>query len=272
VADPRQGPVLVTDFDGTLYRGDAPIRFYARHAAADLSAAGRTALLDAVERYLSHGVAAADGAAHPDEAEALRRAQDGWEAVAKVAIRRHAVTRQVLDRAFLATRSFMTTPGCALEVPAAYRDLLSELRAGGVRVVLATNSPPGGLDELLDRLGVRPLLDAVVSSTAKPAGLTRLLRAELGGAVGPDGPGDPAAQIPAEVAARAFAIGDHWVNDVEPALRLCVPGGYIDRYGRCDGPATAAAPDVEGLLPALRSWADDPAPAGHPAVPDGPPA
>ncbi len=248
MAEPRRPHVLVTDFDGTLYRGDAPIRYYARQAAQDLPAAERDALLVAVERYLAHGVAAADDSAHPDEAAALARAVDAWEAVAQVATHRHGLAKPVLDRAFLATRAYMTTSACELEVPEAYRELLTELRADGVRVVLATNSPPGGLDELLDRLRVRPLLDTVISSTAKPAGLSRLLRAELG-AAGEAPPAHPGA---------AFAVGDHWVNDVEPALLLGVPSGYIDRYGRADGPATAVAPDIEGLLPALRAWADTP--------------
>lgn len=249
MADTHPRHILVTDFDGTLYRGDAPIRFYAEHAAANLPEGERGALLDAVERYLVRGVAAAEDARHPDEAAALRRAVDAWEVVAQVAVHRHGLTKPDLDRAFLATRAHMATPACALEVPDAYRELLAELRADGVRVVLATNSPPGGLDELLDRLAVRPLLDAVVSSTAKPAGLTRLLRAELG---------VPDSELPPAEPGRAFAVGDHWVNDVEPALQLAVPSGYIDRYGRSDGPATATAPDIEGLLPALRAWADTP--------------
>jgi FMN phosphatase YigB (HAD superfamily) len=247
VAEHHERLILVTDFDGTLYRGDAPIRHYAEHAAAGLPRRERAAMLDSVERYLAMGVAAADKAEHPDEAAALRRAVDAWEAVAQVGIWRHSLTKPVLDHAFLATRSYMTTSACELEVPEAYRALLSELRADGVRVVLATNSPPGGLDELLDRLEVRSLLDTVVSSTAKPAGLSRLLRAELGADTG---------EVPPALAGTAFAIGDHWVNDVEPAVEIAVPSGYIDRYGRADGPATAVAPDVEGLLPALRAWAD----------------
>ncbi len=252
MAEPTGPRVLVTDFDGTLYRGDAPIRHYAEHAAAELPAGARAALLGAVDRYLAHGVAAADASDHPDESAALRRARDAWEAVAQVAVHRHGVSQPVLDRAFLATRAYMTTPACELEVPEAYRGLLAQLRADGVRVVLATNSPPGGLDDLLDRLDVRPLLDAVVSSTAKPAGLTRLLRTEL------DAVGDAAGGVPPQAAARAFAVGDHWTNDIEPALELAVPSGYIDRYGRADGPATATAPDIEGLLPVLRTWAEEP--------------
>lgn len=247
MAEPRQPLVLVTDFDGTLYRGDAPIRHYAEQAAVELSDRDRDGLLDAVGRYLEHGVAAAGDADDPAEAAALRAATDGWEAVATVAAHRYGVDKPRLDRAFLATRAYMTTDACALEVPEEYRTLLTELRLDGIRVVLATNSPANGLDALLDRLRVRPLLDAVVHSTGKPAGLGRLLRAELGDAGGELAPDD---------AARGYALGDHWVNDVEPARQLAVPAGYIDRYGRADGPATAVARDVEGLLPSVRAWAD----------------
>lgn len=248
MADPRQQLVLVTDFDGTLYRGDDPIRYYARGAAGELPPAARTALLDAVDRYLAHGVAAADDSSDPREAAALREAVDAWESVSRVATRCHDVSTETLDTAFLATRAHMTTAACVLEVPRAYRELLTELRAEGVRVVLATNSPPGGLDELLDRLDVRPLLDDVIASTRKPAGLSRLLRTELGD----DGIVSPRAAV------QGFAIGDHWRNDIEPAHELGVASGYIDRYARGDGPATATAPDIEGLLPALREWADAP--------------
>jgi FMN phosphatase YigB (HAD superfamily) len=248
VADPRPPLVLVTDFDGTLYRGDAPIHHYAEQAAVELSERDRRALLEAVGRYLDKGVAAADDAPDAAEAEALRAATDGWEAVAQVAGRRHGVDKPRLDRAFLATRAYMATDACPLEVPEEYRALLTGLRLEGVRVVLATNSPADALDVLLDRLRVRPLLDEVVHSTGKPAGLARLLRAELGA---PHGDGAAAVE-----GARGFALGDHWANDIAPAREVAVATGYIDRYGRQDGPATAVARDVEGLLPAVRAWAD----------------
>ncbi len=255
MADPYRRLVLVTDFDGTLYRGDDPIRCYARGAADGLPAAARDGLLDAVDRYLARGVAAAEDSADPAQAAALRESVDAWESVSRVASGCYQVSQETLNTAFLATRAYMNTDACALEVPQAYRELLAELRADGVRVVLATNSPPGGLDELLDRLGVRPLLDEVISSTRKPAGLRRLLRAELG-EDGEEG------EVSPDAAARGFAVGDHWLNDVEPALELAVPSGYIDRYGRADGPATATARDIEGLLPALRKWAETAARSG----------
>ncbi|MFC1421098.1 HAD family hydrolase [Streptacidiphilus cavernicola] len=222
-------PVLVTDFDGTLYRGDDPIRRYARNAAERLGGAAGRVLLDGTDFYLAQG---APGSAVPE-------AVDGWEAVALLGLA-HGLGQDDLNAAFLATRDWMATGDCVLEVPAGYARLLAGLRADGVRVVLATNSPAAGLDPLLRRLGVLPLLDQVVAGTGKPAGLDRLLRRELAGAGS---------------AARVLVVGDHWRNDVEPGLRLGTATACIDRFGRADGPADAVAPSVEGLLDPLRTWA-----------------
>ncbi|PWI43318.1 hypothetical protein CK485_14270 [Streptomyces sp. ICBB 8177] len=247
----------MTDFDGTLYRGDAPIRCYASHAARALPPTSRAAMLDAVDRYLELGApTAALRSSNPAEADVLRRAIDGWDVVAQLGLHVNALTPDTLNDAFDATRAHMATDACELEVPSGYRDLLTELRGAGVRVVLATNSPAAGLDTLLDRLELRPLLSMVVSSTAKPEGLRRLLRAELGpGVDGGPASGAVGANHPTREAGALFAVGDHWTNDIEPAVELGVPTGYIDRFGRADGPATAIAPDIEGLLPALRAWA-----------------
>ena len=232
-ADPAvaPAPVLVTDFDGTLYRGDDPIREYARLAAERLGGSAGRVLRDGIEAYLAGGA--------PDSA--VPAAVDGWEAVALLGLR-HGLDQAALDAAFLAVRAWMLTDACALEVPSGYAALLAGLRAQGVRVVLATNSPALGLDPLLRRLDVLPLLDDVVSGTGKPAGLRRLLWRGIAAAGAPE---------------RVLVIGDHWRNDVEPGLLLGTATAYIDRFGRADGPADAAAREVEDLLDPLRKWAAD---------------
>jgi len=231
----RQQPVLVTDFDGTLYRGDAPVRYYARRAAHRLDTGPGRELLDGLDRYLDQG------------ASVLPEAVDGWEAVAVLG-RRHGLDEAALNAAFTETRAHMEGPGCALDVPAAYAQLLTELRADGVRVVLATNSPAEGLDPLLRRLDVLPLLDGIVAGTGKPAGLERLLRRELG--LPQDAPADAVAG-----GGRLLVIGDHWRNDIAPGLRIGAVGAYIDRFGRADGPAHGTAPLIEDLLDTVRNWA-----------------
>ncbi|WP_327069912.1 HAD family hydrolase [Kitasatospora sp. NBC_01302] len=236
MAETASHPVLITDFDGTLYRGDAPIRHYAEQAARPLASAARAELLGGVEEFLEIGAKAAGGA--------LAGAIDGWEAVAVLG-RRAGLATEELNRAFAATRELMLDAvRCPLEVPAGYAELITELRASGVRVVLATNSPAAGLQALLDRLELPPLLDAVVSGTGKPEGLRRLLHEERAGAE----------------AGRLCVIGDHWRNDIEPGREIGAHSAYIDRFGRADGPADAIAPTVEGLLDSIRTWAASRAP------------
>ncbi|MCX4750023.1 HAD family hydrolase [Kitasatospora sp. NBC_01287] len=231
MADHAAPLVLITDFDGTLYRGDAPIRRYAEHAAAALDTADRAELLAGVEEFLDLGAQSGD--------PRLAAAIDGWEAVAVLG-RAAGLGDAALNAAFRATRELMLDPGrCPLEVPAGYAELLTELRGAGVRVVLATNSPAAGLDGLLARLELPPLLDAVVSGTGKPEGLRHLLRAEN----------------PAGTAGLVCVIGDHWRNDIEPGREVGAHSAYIDRFGRADGPADAIAPAVEGLLDSIRTWA-----------------
>ncbi|WP_042369400.1 HAD family hydrolase [Streptacidiphilus neutrinimicus] len=235
---PHTMPILVSDFDGTVYRGDGPVRFYARRVAANLPSERATSFLDTFERFLVEGVAAADAAADPAEAKALREAQDGWGLVQALAADLglgDAVTQQ----AFLDSRIHMLDDACALEVVEPLVELFAELR-GDVRIVLATNSPAEGLAPLLDRMGLADAFDEVVAGAGKPVGLRAWMAAALDGG---------------RSASALFSLGDHYRNEIEPAVALGAATGYIDRFGRADGPATAAAARVEDLLPAVTSWA-----------------
>ncbi|MFD0636872.1 HAD family hydrolase [Catenulispora yoronensis] len=143
-----------------------------------------------------------------------------------------------LEDAFLASRKFMLTPECPVVAVPALVEAFEELR-GPVRIVLATNSPAGGLAPLLDRLGVTGLFDGVLSGANKPAGLRRWIAGEL--ARRPSG--------------ELFSLGDHYFNEIEPAMAVGARAGYIDRFGRADGPATVTAEVVEAVLPGIFAWA-----------------
>jgi FMN phosphatase YigB (HAD superfamily) len=236
--------LLVVDFDGTVYRGDEPVRYYARRVAESMHPRAAEPFLASFERYLALGVRAADSCDDTVEAAALRESYDAWGAAVHLAERIYKVAPAILDEAFVASRVHMLESGCELEPVTALFDALRDVR-GRARRVLATNSPPEGLMPLLDLLGVAGLFDEVAVGLGKPDGLRRYLQYELG---------DDLRSRPW----RLFSVGDHYRNEIEPAVEIGAGSGYIDRFGRADGPATAVAATVEGVLPTLLAWADDP--------------
>ncbi len=237
MADNRRQALLL-DLDGTLYRGDGPVRAYADGVAATLSEADAKNFLSTVDEYLR------DGVGEHTEPELLA-ATDGWEAVQRLATLRFEVGRAELDKAFLASRAALARPELGVEVPGGLLDALVALRSS-TRIVLATNSPQLGLAALLSRLGADDKFDEIIDGAAKPVGLHRIL-------VG------IAEDIDAREAPwRIFSIGDHWHNDIAPARDFGAVTGYIDRFGRADGEADAIAPKVEGILSTITAWAADP--------------
>ncbi|MGH3255245.1 MAG: HAD family hydrolase [Streptosporangiaceae bacterium] len=236
--------LLVVDFDGTVYRGDAPVRHYAGLIADTLEPAQAKGYLNAMERYIESGPAAAAGSEDTVEAAALREAVDPWGAAVGLAARRYAVPEDVIDFAFARSRLWMAKPECEVELVELLLQTLADLRSCA-RIILLTNSGYPGLQPLLARLGIGTCFDVIVAEAGKPDGLRRLLQQNLGTDL-------------RERPWRAFSIGDHYRNDIEPAAEIGAGCGYIDRYGRADGPATATAATAEDLLPALRAWAADP--------------
>jgi FMN phosphatase YigB (HAD superfamily) len=239
------GLELIVDLDGTVYRGDAPVRRYAELIAAALPSASGRAYLAAVERYLAEGPPAALGSADAGEAAALRAAPDPWQAALGLATRRYGVPASVTASAFGRCRAWMAGPECPVEVVEPLLTVLAELRPAA-RISLVTNTGPASLAPFLSRLGLTSRFDQVIADAGKPEGLRRLLAEVLG---------DDLAARPW----RAFSLGDHYANDIAPAAAIGAGSGYIDRYRQSSGPATATAATAEGLLPALRAWAADPA-------------
>jgi FMN phosphatase YigB (HAD superfamily) len=236
--------LLIVDLDGTVYRGDAPVRRYAELIAGVLPAGQAPGYLAAVDRYLASGPAAARASEDTVEAAALREAVDGWGAAAGLAARCHAVPEYVTEAAFARTRRWMATPGCDIEIVEPLLRTVAELRTVA-RACLVTNTGQADLDRFLDRIGVEGCFDEVVTGAGKPDGLRRLLRGRLG----------------ADLRTRpwrAFSVGDHYRNDIEPAAEIGAGCGYIDARGRADGPATVTGPRAEDVLAVLHAWAQDP--------------
>jgi FMN phosphatase YigB (HAD superfamily) len=236
--------LLVVDFDGTIYRGDAPVRHYAELIAGTMPGPEAGTYLTALERYIASGPAASKDSEDTVEAAVLRESVDAWGAAFNLARRCYDVSPEVTEAAFARCRLWMTKPECEIETVTPLVDTLTSLRSCA-RIYLITNSGALGLYPLLTRIGVVDCFDEIISGAEKPDGLRRFLQRTLG----PDLRERPW---------RVFSIGDHYRNDIEPAAEIGAGCAYIDRYGRKDGPATASATVAEDLLPALRAWAEDP--------------
>jgi FMN phosphatase YigB (HAD superfamily) len=217
---------LLVDLDGTLYRGNGPVIAYANAVANGLPEQDRQRFLSAVDANNASGV------------------PDGWEAVGRAA-QELGVDRASTDRAFMASREALAKPDCVVEVPSGFIEALATLRPYTF-VMLATNSPELGVSELLTRIGAADSFDEIVFGAKKPSGMPDLL-ARIADRV-------DAAEAPW----RILSVGDHWPNDIEPALAFGAATAFVDRHGRADVPADVTGPTVEQVLPAIMRWAVDP--------------
>jgi FMN phosphatase YigB (HAD superfamily) len=218
--------VVVWDLDGTVYRSAEACRHYARGIAAQLAEERRVAYLSALDAYL-----AGEGAVE---------ASDGWEAAVVLAGGPRGASRAYAD-AFAWTRAFMLTEECTLGVADGLCEHL-ERSAGHARNVLMSNTPAFGVMTLLERLGLLGLFDEIVCHAEKPDRFPARLAA--------------LAQVHDVPHGAVMSVGDHFVNEIAPALALGCATAYVDPFhvGPA-GRATFEATRLEDLLPSLEAWA-----------------
>jgi FMN phosphatase YigB (HAD superfamily) len=216
---------ILWDFDGTVYRAPAACRRYAEEIALSLPRGKRSAYLERVDRYL----AGEDGL----------EAADGWDAALRAALGEDDPSRR--QEAFRRARAYLESRRCPVEVPAGLRATLERLRPA-CRQLLFTNTPAYGVFRLLQRLGLADLFDEVVCEAGKPACLPARLAAVR--------------QIYCLSANAVLSVGDHFPNDIAPALAAGATTAYVDPFGVGPrGRATFESKSLEQLLPSIESWA-----------------
>jgi FMN phosphatase YigB (HAD superfamily) len=219
--------VLVWDLDGTLYRSAAACLHYAHGIAETMEDDARAPYVEAMERYL-----AGNGGVE---------ASDGWEAAVVLAGGGRGASRAYGD-AFARTREFMLSDACELEVPEGLRELLERV-APRARRVLVTNTPSFGVMPLLERLDLLGSFDEISCDSAKPNRFEVRLRAFA----------DVNGVAPQDV----LSIGDHFVNDIQPALNAGCTTAYVDPFGvGPSGRAHLEAPRFEELLGPIETWVE----------------
>jgi putative hydrolase of the HAD superfamily len=215
---------LVTlDALGTLVHLEDPYGRLAELLAIPREQA-RAALRAEMAHYREHHDIASDAAG-------LDRLRDDCTQVLREALGGSQLSHAELRAALLASLRFRAYP----EVPGVLRDL----RAAGIVLVVVSNWDVS-LHEVLDRTGLRPLLDGVLTSAeageAKPGGAMFRAALELAGAR-PE---------------QALHAGDSPKHDVAGALAAGLRAVLVDRDGTA-GPVPAGVtvvPDLSGTIAA----------------------
>jgi putative hydrolase of the HAD superfamily len=176
-----------------------------------------------IRYYLDHHLEGGD----PESLDALR---DRCASVLRTALGIEDVDLATVREAMLAALHFEAYDDAA---PA-----LEALRSRGLRVVAASNWD-SSLPEVLERTGLAPLLDGVVSSAA--AGAAKPNPAVF----------EAALEIAGSAPTETLHVGDRLEKDVEGALALGMLAALITRDG--EPPADAGVPVIRTLaeLPVL---------------------
>ena len=232
---------LLLTFDGTMYAGDLPVLAFARHCAERLPDDDATTLIDGT-RFLLEGRSI--GALPID----LSAAQDGDQAVRMLA-RSVGLPADTVEQARQQARADMAASAWAMEAPPGLLELLGTLSSA--RVLVVTDPDRVGVAEVLDAVGVAGLVDEVVARTDGPAGMAGLIEqvlADIDAAAAPE---------------QMMVVGHRWAVDLADAHRAGARTALVDRFRRNAGTPELRAADLTGLVPAIASWAQGPATAGH---------
>lgn len=197
---------IIFDLDGTLYEDERVYDRYAQELAHFLPP-------DRQRHYLADWAAAKAGRGPLRVGLGYGENQyiGDWWGLADVLAAHHGIARSDRTAAFHATRSAMSDGTLSLEPEPWLHDLLAMLRAQGRRLIAMSNSPSPSVENVLTQLGLQERCDLVLSGAAKPAGLDRFLQ-ESG------------------AADRILSVGDHFVNDIAPALQAGSHALYIDHH------------------------------------------
>lgn len=143
---------------------------------------------------------------------------DTWTAVYAVTVDL-AVSRETYIASFHEARTALSAGELSYEPSQDLIEALEQLRRDGRRLLLHTNSGEDSGWSTLQFLGLDTVFDEYLFSAAKPDGMTERLLGMM------------AVAAPHRIA----SIGDHYYNDIEPALRLGATTVLVSHVAPPDG-------------------------------------
>jgi len=241
--------LIIFDLDGTLYQETHHFEAYGKHIASHLPPAVRGVYLKDVQLSLSGQHALRYGDAYETTrrlivrnsqlldwsgqpftgvpSQSLEYVDDPWGIYSNVA-RYYGISDDALQLAFLETRAHMQSPAFVMTEMRGLRFAIDKLRTYGLHFALATNSPEPDSRTILTKLGLAGAFQQEVFNANKQVRakdhFTRLSE-QFG--------------IPF---AAMVSIGDHYRNEIQPAIELGMMTVCIDRYEQ------PSRPDVDVVV------------------------
>lgn len=221
--------LVLFDFDGTLYDSEAHfaryIQFAADHIPEQRAQMERT-FTEVLQKNstlrigdwfdpVTKSTVAMDRITGEKPAQSIYLGDYWWIVYAIGSI--HGIDSTQMDEAFLRTRTYMMEHPAETRLLTGLQNWLKETSTRQHPICcLATNSPAEDSTVILQALGIREFFADITYAAQKPRKmLDHLQRLSTQFSVAPE---------------RILSIGDHYYNDVEPAILFGADGLLINRH------------------------------------------
>ena len=215
--------IVVFDFDGTITTGISHYIYCASIIAGSLEPPYANAFLEEVNNSFNGKI--------PFIGE------DGWDLLNRISMKYS--DRKLFENAFHQTRKHMLLNIHNGDLSENVINLLKEVHSLST-TALASNSPEEYVKGYLDRLDLEKHFDYIRFSAKKPDGLIDLVSSISGG------------MNPADL--KVLSIGDHYVNDIQPALMMKWDTAFINPFHLDSRGSTVSGQSISDLSEWIVSW------------------
>ncbi len=216
--------IVVFDFDGTVILGDQPYLRCAEIISKQLSPSDADAFLSKVNAALTHTIP------FPGE--------DGWNLLSNLS--REYISGDAFTTAFHETRREMLVRDDMTYMPDSVKLLLRRIKPFAV-LALASNSPPPYVEPVVRKYSLDSYFSYVNPSAQKPARFHHMVMQIIN-----------QEKLPEDC--RVLSVGDHYINDILPAVESGWDGAFVNPFGLDPRKSTVSAENIEALSDWITDW------------------
>lgn len=220
--------LVLFDFDGTLYDSEAHFDTYIDLIGTHLNDAQAKQLRKLYERTRAGEGVLRIGEWYDPESQVSKPADathpsnrkyylgDYWWLIHTLGHRLGVTDEQLID-SFFRTRDYMMTHTDEIHLVVGLKEWLQTVAKRQKPIaILATNSPEPDSVAILQQLGVYPYFTEMIYNARKPTHMPQILEHV-----------STTYQVPPN---RMLCVGDHYYNDIDPALQFGADTLFINRH------------------------------------------